>query len=500
MVPPTVDVVVPMYGAGATIAGTLASLRAQTFPGWRAIVVDDASRDDGPAVVARLAEREPRIELVRRPRNGGLAAARNTGLDRARAEFVHFLDADDWLLPSGLEALLATARLDPACAGAYGAYEVRDAGGAPLGPLGRTCPASAEVVGLDELLEHNRFACHAQLLRRAALAGLRFDEGLGVVEDYDLWLRLAAAGVRWRATEEAVAAYRVRPASLSKDTGRMLRAVNAVVNRAYDAAALHGHAMSGTAGCDVSDARRRRVLGRLALELCTQRALGAPADEAGQGGSIAMLRAARGEGAAPIGGEAAGVAAYWAVLLGLGTDPDLRAQDAGAWTGRLTGWWRALESAGLGEVGLSAGAARAYASLAVPPRAVAEAMLERAVREAAPGRCGAPLVVLGMGKNGRVLEAAARARGLEIEVRDDAPGRAGAGPSPPARADAPLPRGAAVLITPLEDRALLARAQALGARRVVRWATVRDDLAAPVAAALRGVPTTAGSGVIAPVA
>jgi glycosyltransferase involved in cell wall biosynthesis len=99
-----VSIIIPAYDAAATIARPLQSLLDQTFPDWEAIVVDDGSRDETAAIVARFAGRDPRFRLVCRPHEG-VSAARNAGIRLARHDWLLFLDADDWLLPQMLERM-----------------------------------------------------------------------------------------------------------------------------------------------------------------------------------------------------------------------------------------------------------------------------------------------------------------------------------------------------------------------------------------------------------
>ena len=75
------------------------------------IVVDDGSRDNGPEIVAAIAD--PRIKLIRKT-NGGVSSARNIGLDNASGDWIAFLDADDFWLPGFVDAIQALiARLPP---------------------------------------------------------------------------------------------------------------------------------------------------------------------------------------------------------------------------------------------------------------------------------------------------------------------------------------------------------------------------------------------------
>src|SRR5258708_7976791 len=99
-----VTVVIPAYNAEATLDQTLQSLRAQTYAAWNAIVVDDGSRDGTFAIAEKIARANPRVRIIRQT-NAGESAARNAGLAEATGEWLVFLDADDWLLPTYLERM-----------------------------------------------------------------------------------------------------------------------------------------------------------------------------------------------------------------------------------------------------------------------------------------------------------------------------------------------------------------------------------------------------------
>lgn len=113
---PLVSVLVPAWNAGRSIPRALDSLLADGEANLQVVVVDDASTDDTIAVVEAIAARDPRVELVRSPVNGGPSAARNLGLPLLRGEWMTFLDADDRLLPGALDAFLHVATTTDALA------------------------------------------------------------------------------------------------------------------------------------------------------------------------------------------------------------------------------------------------------------------------------------------------------------------------------------------------------------------------------------------------
>ncbi len=142
---PFVSVIIPSYNAAPFVAGAVRSVLAQGVAGTEVIVVDDASTDGSAAVVADL----PGVRLIRRPVNGGPAAARNTGLAAATGRFVAFLDADDEYAPGFLAAALPILDTDPTFAGVVTAIELvectRPVHPVQLAAIGRSLPSNLVV-------------------------------------------------------------------------------------------------------------------------------------------------------------------------------------------------------------------------------------------------------------------------------------------------------------------------------------------------------------------
>lgn len=101
------SVIVPFYNVRQYAPDTLRSLRANAREDFEFVLVDDCSRDETPDILAHAERELPGAVYVRHERNGGLATARNTGIDRARGEYLTFLDGDDWLAPGYYPRLLA---------------------------------------------------------------------------------------------------------------------------------------------------------------------------------------------------------------------------------------------------------------------------------------------------------------------------------------------------------------------------------------------------------
>ena len=103
-----VSVIVAAYNAERYIKRCLDSLLTQTMPDFEVIVVDDGSRDGTPAILDEYSTRDSRVRVIHKE-NGGVASARQAGLDAAKGEYTIHADADDWVEPEMLEEMYAAA-------------------------------------------------------------------------------------------------------------------------------------------------------------------------------------------------------------------------------------------------------------------------------------------------------------------------------------------------------------------------------------------------------
>ncbi len=102
---PVVSVVIPTYNRSSTLYYALKSVLNQTFQDFEIFVVDDASTDVTPELMASFPD--PRIHYIRFEENRKAGAARNAGMERAKGKYIAFLDSDDSWLPTKLEKQVA---------------------------------------------------------------------------------------------------------------------------------------------------------------------------------------------------------------------------------------------------------------------------------------------------------------------------------------------------------------------------------------------------------
>ena len=225
----------PAFNSAATLPAAAASLQAQTVSDWQAVIVNDGSTDRTLAIANKIAQHDGRFVVVSQA-NGGVAAARNAGLSRITGMYTLLLDADDTLMPQGLEHLLAACGTSvDGGNGSYGDFLMTSKVGTPLLlQCGR-----AEVVGLRELLGSVFFAVHAVLTPTDFARRVVFDSSLAVLEDTDWFVRLSELGVTWRHTNKVVANYCIFPSSRSADFEQMRAMTTQVYGAAYQRQGLN---------------------------------------------------------------------------------------------------------------------------------------------------------------------------------------------------------------------------------------------------------------------
>lgn len=121
-----VSVIVPVYNVEKYLKDCLDSLERQTLKNIEVIIVNDGSTDNSRKIAEEYAHRNDNFILIDRS-NGGLSAARNTGMSHARGKYIYFLDSDDYILDSALEMLYMKAEQDKLDVLKFAAYTFSDA-------------------------------------------------------------------------------------------------------------------------------------------------------------------------------------------------------------------------------------------------------------------------------------------------------------------------------------------------------------------------------------
>jgi len=204
---PLVSVVIPSYNQGQFLSEAVDSIVAQTFADWEIIIVNDGSPDHTAEVARAVISKysQHRIRLLQKT-NGGLADARNFGIQAARGAYILPLDADDKVEPAMLQKTVALLENHPEIAIAY--TDVTHFGAA-------TRTIQAAEYDFAALCENNQLN-YCSLYRREAWeeAGGYNPNMVWGYEDWDFWISCGERGFRARRIPEPLLLYRVKQSSM----------------------------------------------------------------------------------------------------------------------------------------------------------------------------------------------------------------------------------------------------------------------------------------------
>jgi glycosyltransferase involved in cell wall biosynthesis len=209
-----ISVLMPVFNVEVYVAEALASIQSQTFTDIEIVVVDDGSTDCTPRIVEQFASADPRIILLRTPRNLGLSAALNFGLAHCHAPFIARMDGDDIALPTRLEKQLQYLEKNPGVALVGCATMAIDQSGRAIPGLRVSRkPARDEEIANTMLLASP--CLHIWLARSELYAQLSGYREMATAEDYDFLLRAISAGFRVSNIPEPLMLIRRRAGNLS---------------------------------------------------------------------------------------------------------------------------------------------------------------------------------------------------------------------------------------------------------------------------------------------
>jgi glycosyltransferase involved in cell wall biosynthesis len=235
----TVSVCIPTRNQASYLAGAVESALAQDVEDMEILVHDDASTDGTAEVLARFSD--PRLRVLRHAGAIGVAANRNSCLERARGRAIAWLDSDDVLLPGSLSDRLAVLDAHPQVGLVHGGFDVIGEDGRPLRPWPPAHARDAIQTGdaaFGDLIASNAITTSTVLARRSVHnAAGQFSSSIGSSStDWDMWLRIALrADVAY--LSRPLARYRQHDRSISTATapsGERLRCDVRVVRHVFD--------------------------------------------------------------------------------------------------------------------------------------------------------------------------------------------------------------------------------------------------------------------------
>lgn len=184
-----ISVVIPLYNKASSIEKTIKTILSQTFKGFEIIVVNDGSTDNSLEVVNSI--KDERIKIINKA-NGGVSSARNRGILEANADYIAFLDADDYWHSDYLREMFQLIQDFPE-ASLYGcAYDWVERGISKSVDF-HLPPSYRGIVDnyFQKALEHLLYWTSAVIVKKESLLQIgSFDERISMGEDLDVWFRL----------------------------------------------------------------------------------------------------------------------------------------------------------------------------------------------------------------------------------------------------------------------------------------------------------------------
>jgi len=190
MTTPLVSIIVPVYNGEEYLQETIHSILSQDYQNIELLLINDGSSDGSEKLIKAIAENESKIRYYSKE-NGGVACARNYGIDKAQGDLIAFCDQDDLWLPTKLSKqvpLFGNPKVGLVYTGAVARYVEQNKDVSP--------DFSDKERGhvFDRLVEENMFTCCTVVARKSLIkdaGGLDDDRALMGVDDWHLWLKLA---------------------------------------------------------------------------------------------------------------------------------------------------------------------------------------------------------------------------------------------------------------------------------------------------------------------
>lgn len=185
---PTISIIIPVYGVEKFIAKCINSIKAQTFTNFEAILVNDGTKDNSVVVAEEAIAGDERFVIYHKE-NGGQGSARNLGLDKARGDYIAFIDSDDWVEPDYLIALYEKIICEDADICTCDVNLISSAG--ILHKIFRSNPEKYYLNSdyLNVFFHISNWMCD-KLFKKEVFYGMRFDPKIRTFEDAHFVFRL----------------------------------------------------------------------------------------------------------------------------------------------------------------------------------------------------------------------------------------------------------------------------------------------------------------------
>jgi len=209
-----VSIIVPVYNTEKYISETISSVINQTYQNWELIMVDDGSTDNSAQLIKDFCKKHNNIEYFFQ-KNSGVSAARNLGLQKAKGEYIFFLDADDFWRKDNLSSKVNLFENDKSIYWIYGSLELISENSHKL---------NEQITGDDSDILSSLLSWDGNVItapstiaiKAECLGSVSFDENFSTAADQDFAIQLANK-YKGKYFDNPTVLYRVLPNSMSRN-------------------------------------------------------------------------------------------------------------------------------------------------------------------------------------------------------------------------------------------------------------------------------------------
>ena len=230
-VSPHFSVIIPAYNAALTIQRTLDSVAKQAYSNFEVVICNDGSTDKTEYLLMNWMDANPQVSciLINQP-NLGVAAARNAAMEKARGQYLAFLDADDCWSNNKLSKINELLNGNPEAT--WIAHHMMESGIGSALRLVKPLTRSVELV-----IQGNSLTTSGVLVKQSAIkaaGGFNEDPNMIGAEDLDLWIRLIKQKNTLTICDEMLGYYHVSQSSLTANAHRHYQACMFVIKQHWD--------------------------------------------------------------------------------------------------------------------------------------------------------------------------------------------------------------------------------------------------------------------------
>lgn len=188
---PFISVIMPAYNAEEYVGSAMGSILNQTYRKFEFIIVDDASTDSTLKILKEIRSKEKRIILIQNKENLGVTKSLNKALEIVRGKYIIRMDADDWSYPDRFESQIKLMEDHPEVVVSGSYVEICNS---ELSKKNVRKYHHDDASIREHLFRYSPFAHPATIWKADVLKRERYDERIGICQDYELYFRIGKLG------------------------------------------------------------------------------------------------------------------------------------------------------------------------------------------------------------------------------------------------------------------------------------------------------------------